>query len=61
MFVSGRRSLDHVNEAPKPKHQISNNIQCPISNDLNANIFELWVIGTFLEFAVWNLEFEIRL
>jgi hypothetical protein len=38
MFEWGQRSLEQEDEAPISKHQIQNNPQAPISNDLNGNI-----------------------
>jgi hypothetical protein len=55
-------------EAPIFKHQIPNNIQTPISNDLNKNnlnfihwnLFEIWKLkfGAYLVFGICDLEFE---
>jgi hypothetical protein len=55
-------------QAPISKHQIPNNIQAPISNQLNSpssSPFPLWGVGEFgllefviyLEFGDWNLGF----
>jgi hypothetical protein len=48
-----------VTEAPISKHQISNNIQIPISNDPKEFVSEFGhlVIGNYLEFGIWILGF----
>jgi hypothetical protein len=40
--------------------QIPNNIQVPISNDLNGFVsdFGHWVIENYLEFGIWILGFH---
>ena len=47
-------------EAPISKHQIPNNTQIPISNDPNTFVLDFGhlVIGNYLEFGIWILEFQ---
>jgi hypothetical protein len=53
------QNIGHSSEAPISKHQISNNIQIPISNDPMGVVSEFGhlVIGNYLGFEIWDLEF----
>lgn len=60
MMRSMKEYVGNIAEAPIPKHQIPNNIQIPFLNDPNGVISDFgdWVIGNYLEFGIWILEFD---
>jgi hypothetical protein len=52
------QDLGYAGEAPISKHQITNNIQIPISNDQRM-CFEFWSFGNWRLFEIWDLDFGI--
>jgi hypothetical protein len=59
VYAKWQQEFGYEVEAPISKHQIPNNIQIRISNDPNGFVLEFGhlVIGNYLGFGVWNLEF----
>jgi hypothetical protein len=55
-----QHDIGYATEAPISKHQISNNIQIPISKDRNGFVLEFGhlVIENYLEFGIWILGFS---
>ncbi len=51
LYTEWHQDLAYGGEAPISKHEITNNIRIPISNDL-LDIGHL-VIGDYLEFGIW--------
>jgi hypothetical protein len=62
MCAKWQRNFGYAVEAPNSKHQITNNIQIPISNDQSRHggisDFGHLVIGDYLEFGIWILGFR---
>jgi hypothetical protein len=53
-----QQNFGYAAEAPISKHQITNNIQIPISNDQRI-CFGFWSFGDWKLFGIWDLDFGI--